>query len=929
MLAACVALLGALSLLATHRVLPSMLRDRVLDELRRAGFPEAELHLARVGIDSVVLTDVHLEPDLAIERVEATLDWTSAHIDAVDVHGLTWSVDARTEAVRESALAKLLRREGSGASDHAPIVRLSDARVIVREGPQRWTIRANGAIDPSDRTAALTLHTEALGEVAVDARFDDTVAGETSMEATLRSIERGDLVQAHVVLTDAERVAIVASAQLRGGQRWRGIHVGDARVRLRTTIERGRIDALTLDGESEAASSGELVLQHARVSATREGERIAWSASVRSKDGLEAHAGGALPRELARMEEALRDGIAWELAGPVPAVFLERRVNGIDFVEDPRLILRGRARLTHGDGWALERMRGSIAISELRVPSANARLEDVQVALNAHGVVHASTVSVTIEPGSRLSAARAHLEEVHATRLETSPRLGVLVDDEGVQVRMHAPFDVSTETFAVGESRSALRFLGARFALREHRRRALVDARHDGMRIAFGLRARAPSLRGVLHGRGIDASGSLDVDVRPDGARIDLPLALRAEHLEQRDSEAELEQASVTLPLRWANDTLRANGRMEAQSIAWRDTLIGPTEGDVRIGARMLRLAWTGPATDRTSFRLDAELAMNGSERGTIDVEVPASDVRAGDPVQRVLATLTDLRIEGRAEGEVHVELGAPERGHARLVLTRAKVEEVEGAGKARDVNGTLRFRGLDPLIGSADAPWTWSELELGDVVRLGPGSAGLRFVAKDDGEGSEIEITAMRAAAAGGQIRLAPFRFDLDDPTVDLDVTVDGVELRRIVRALTEGRASATGHVDGRVSFRVHLGDRRRVVLGRGRLAARGPGRILVGDGRLEPLDEARLATLIQGEWIQRRVLAALADFEYRRFVLLLDDRQGTSRVRAHVLGRGRRMPQELDLTLNVRGVQPLLDQALRLWPTQAVTAWLGDRSS
>lgn len=915
-LLACLALLAALTPLCTELVLPAMAHDRIAAELDALGLEGAALRVRHVGLDGVVLTDVRLDESLSIERVEATLDLRRARIDEVHVSGLSWEL-ATGQPLEQSAVAALLGRGSGDAGRAAPRVRVSDSRVTLRHDARAWVLGVEGTLDPAGPRARLDLRSP-LGVHRVDLELDESPRA-TTLRAVVRASDRDDRAHARVELPREEgAIRVEARAQWAEGERWPGTHVGAGHAELTAAIAEGALTELRLSAEVDGIGAEDGLVQHVGVEAAQEGGGVAWSLRARTPAGLEARGAGALPLELARWPEGLRS-VGWALEGPFPAAWIERELRDVVVPRDPQVALRGTARLEPSGAWSIGAMAGIVELPELLVPSAGTRVLGLRVEGTASARVEGGVVEVELAPGTRYAARRARLEEVHARSLSGEASLIVRVDPSGAVVRARGPIALHAGRFEIGEGAAALRFEDVDFSLRERRARPLADGRGQRLRVRFGLRARARAVGGVLRGARAEASGTLDVDVGAEGTRIALPLEVTAGTLEQRDSEASLADARVTLPLRWSGGALRAQGAMSAGALAWRGTPVGPARGAVTIERRALRLAWSAPATDTTAFRLDATLALDGSGRGRVDVALPASVARDGDPVQRVLAALTDMKVEGAVEGEVHVDLGKPERGHARLTLREVDLEEVSGAGRGRGVRGTLLFTRLEPLLGAADAPVTWTELELGDVVRLGPGSAAMSFVRAARGEGSEVEIASMEAAALGGRVRLEPFRMDWAAPVLDLGVAVEGVHLGRLLRALTDRRASATGEVDGRVALRVRLGERRRVELGPGRLSARRPGRIRIGRGTLEALDEARLSTLVEGEWIERRVLAALADFEYRRLVVELDEVAGTRRLRAHVLGRGLRVAQELDLTLNVRGIQPLLDQALRLWPTGA----------
>ena len=66
-----------------------------------------------------------------------------------------------------------------------------------------------------------------------------------------------------------------------------------------------------------------------------------------------------------------------------------------------------------------------------------------------------------------------------------------------------------------------------------------------------------------------------------------------------------------------------------------------------------------------------------------------------------------------------------------------------------------------------------------------------------------------------------------------------------------------------------------------------------------------------------KRRILEALADFEYDRLTFDLAEEPaagGRLSVNTHGKGRVGRRPQELDVTLNFRGVNDVLNEGLKL---------------
>nr|MDQ3034246.1 YdbH domain-containing protein [Myxococcota bacterium] len=414
-----------------------------------------------------------------------------------------------------------------------------------------------------------------------------------------------------------------------------------------------------------------------------------------------------------------------------------------------------------------------------------------------------------------------------------------------------------------------------------------------------------------LHGRRLRARGHLEAELGADGARARIPLRLDLAQVAEPQSEVSMSGARVDLTIAThARPGLRADGRVRARDISWRGHSLGPIGGAIRIADDRVALDWRSSV-----LGLEVSIGLVRGD-GHADIDVPWSVLRAGDPMHRVLADVAALRLTGHAAGQLHVDLRAPGASRARISVHDATIERVEDRTRARGVYGTMQLAGVEPLESAGEDLVRWSELSLNDVITLGPGSARVRLE-----RSGEVSVRDTVASLGGGRVRAGPLRFDPDAPDLTLDLTFERVAIQQFVHAITRGRASGTGRVDGRIALRLRLGEEPRIVLGSGRLAARGGGRIRVdGATATAPRAPLELARLGNGEWLEDRVLSALRDFRYSRLVLDVVGAEGTKRVVARVSGRGAQTPQAIDLTLNVRGVQPVVDEVLRLWPSNPV---------
>jgi hypothetical protein len=90
---------------------------------------------------------------------------------------------------------------------------------------------------------------------------------------------------------------------------------------------------------------------------------------------------------------------------------------------------------------------------------------------------------------------------------------------------------------------------------------------------------------------------------------------------------------------------------------------------------------------------------------------------------------------------------------------------------------------------------------------------------------------------------------------------------------------------------------------LGRAVFAARAPGVVQLRD----PLWPTLLASIEAGPALHRRILLALSDFAYDRWTIDVQSPGSDPDCIVVLHGAGLRLPQELDLTFNIRGLRAL----------------------
>ena len=191
-----------------------------------------------------------------------------------------------------------------------------------------------------------------------------------------------------------------------------------------------------------------------------------------------------------------------------------------------------------------------------------------------------------------------------------------------------------------------------------------------------------------------------------------------------------------------------------------------------------------------------------------------------------------------------------------------------------------------------------------------------------DDGAApGAFEVERAALALGGGQLWTSPFVFDPSD--IDLRVTVFArrISLQRWLPVVSRKKARGSGVVSGQVAFRLRTEPQLQVTIDRGHLRAEGRGHIAVAD---RPALRRALQRYAQdfdttgagtSEMIENRIVGALEDFGYRTLEATIVRTEDGSLLRLVTAGRGRRVPQELDLSVNVTGFDNLINPAIRAW--------------
>ena len=402
--------------------------------------------------------------------------------------------------------------------------------------------------------------------------------------------------------------------------------------------------------------------------------------------------------------------------------------------------------------------------------------------------------------------------------------------------------------------------------------------------------ATSPSPAGLVHAH--RATVALPYALAVRGRRITTtrvaarPIAVEAERVDVAghvlsEVTATVTEASIT----WRAQTLTSGAvtAVEPSGVATR-TGVRWQAARARLGETTLVHPAGTIAPDRT-ITWHAEAA-NWRE---IAIEEPAGQLRGGRlEVHARAGRWRELRLTSLtgalADGELVLHADG---GHWRDVALVGldgrwasgqltwKLHEAARAGDVvHDLAGTS----------TADAhAIAWRAVQLG---RFELGAGMLAVAARDD----HWQLERATVAAYGGRaalVRPAPI-----DGAIDVELR--GLRLGKLVAAI-DRRASGEGELAGRLAVRGG-------VLARVELAST-VGGFRFGDRAW--VDHA-VADLAAGQVaVPQRIGGALADFQYRRLALVLAPAANGPTLHVELLGAGRRVAQELELDLTIRGLR------------------------
>lgn len=159
------------------------------------------------------------------------------------------------------------------------------------------------------------------------------------------------------------------------------------------------------------------------------------------------------------------------------------------------------------------------------------------------------------------------------------------------------------------------------------------------------------------------------------------------------------------------------------------------------------------------------------------------------------------------------------------------------------------------------------------------------------------VHVGTAVLTAAGSTIAVAPtVMLHAGWPRWSAEIRWTGVDLAPAIHAATGGRVEGTGTLSGRLAL---AGNRTDVTLADGQAVARG-GTLRLADAKVRAALLAAVPT--DKPAVKERISAALADLTFSRLAITLGSDPA---VQLAIAGRGNRVAQDLDLTVNLRSMK------------------------
>lgn len=300
---------------------------------------------------------------------------------------------------------------------------------------------------------------------------------------------------------------------------------------------------------------------------------------------------------------------------------------------------------------------------------------------------------------------------------------------------------------------------------------------------------------------------------------------------------------------------------------------------------------------------------------GEIAAHLPAFQLDDATAIASLVPSLTGWTITGKLGAEANVSIKDAET-IGRVTIA---ADKVTAASKPRDlemhdVSGAVT---IDVKNGVLSTP----PRQHITVARAASGKSqvidsSLDFTLEKP---DALLIEKLSAGWLSGRVSTANMRINPANPTFDTTLVADRLSLKELLALVAQGRAQGDGLISGPVHVRF---DGKNFALLGGQLHSATPtGQLQVLDTKWlgETMDASDPRFIGDRELAEtkRRILAALSDFKYDQLTFDFAEEPkagGRLSVTTHGKGRVGDRPQELDFTLNFRGVNDVLNNVLKV---------------
>jgi len=232
-----------------------------------------------------------------------------------------------------------------------------------------------------------------------------------------------------------------------------------------------------------------------------------------------------------------------------------------------------------------------------------------------------------------------------------------------------------------------------------------------------------------------------------------------------------------------------------------------------------------------------------------------------------------------------------------------------------------MHLLGLPVPISSGPQEVLWRDVQFGEF-RGGTGNAQIHL---DDGAQVRVKIH-QRADDDQGSIDIGGLRWAPGTTSFPATVAVDQMPLQQWLEVLSQQQITGEGRVGGTLSVVVHTAPRLSVDMLTGGLAAAPGGTVrFLDDAETEELLLEHVSSIAAAtgheKVVQQRLVEALKDFSFSVLDFRIEPDAGDPdagdkgvTLRVHAVGQGTKVPQQLDLEVNLHGFDTAVDTAIAL---------------